>query len=321
MSENTIRTARNSLLVLAALFVVYMCAGVAVEPPPLRGANTASQFDARAAHARLVRVLGPQVAHPIDSVAEDSVRERLVREIEALGLKPEIHEGFACSPDPRDLRIACGYVRNVVFSLGPPAGPAILAASHYDSVPGGPGATDDGIAIAVWLEVAKELAHETLQRRIVFLFSDGEELALLGADYFGHHDPLMTLVTALVNLEARGTRGPAVFFESNAPNADAVNTYAEVSRPLANSILADVYHRMPNSTDVSVLTRPGLDVINIALLEGEENYHTPRDSIASQDMRSVQHMGDQAVTIVRRLDSAPDSSSRSVLPNAAHSRG
>ena len=313
MSKNPTSSSRYALFLLAALFVAFMCAGVAVEPPPLRAANTATQFDARAAQARLVRVLGPQVAHPIDSAAEDGVRDRLMREIEAIGLKPEIHEGFACSPDSSDLSINCGHVRNVVFSIGPPTGPAILAASHYDSVPGGPGATDDGIAIAVWLEVAAQLAHEKLHRRIVFLFSDGEELALLGADYFARHDPLMTAVTALVNLEARGTRGPAVFFESNEPNADAVNTYAAVSRPLANSILADVYHRMPNSTDVSVLTRPGLDVINIALLEGDENYHTPRDNIASQDMRSVQHMGDQATTIVRQLARAPDQGASGTL--------
>ena len=198
MSENPTRSARTPLLLLAALFVVYMCAGVAVQPPPLRGANTGLQFDARAAQARLVRILGPQVAHPIDSAAEDGVRDRLMREIEAIGLKPEVHEGFACSPDSSDLSINCGYVRNVVFGIGPPTGPAILAVSHYDSVPGGPGATDDGIAIAVWLEVARKLAQENLQRRVIFLVSDGEEQALLGAYYFGRHDPLMQSVTAQV---------------------------------------------------------------------------------------------------------------------------
>ncbi len=306
MSEKPTRSARTPLLLLAALFVVFMGAGVAVEPPPLRAANAATQFDARAAQARLARVLGPQVAHPIDSAAEDGVRERLLREIEAIGLTPEVREAFACRPDPDDPLIDCGHVRNIVFSIGPQTGPAILAASHYDSVPAGPGATDDGIAIAVWLEVAKKLAHENLQRRVIFLSSDGEEQALLGACYFGRHDPLMRSVTTLVNLEARGTRGPALFFESNEPNADAVNAYAAAPRPLGNSIMADIYHVMPNSTDVSVLTRPGLDVINIAVLDGDENYHTPRDTMATQDIASLQHMGDQSLAIIRRLASAPD---------------
>jgi hypothetical protein len=307
MSDNPTRSARSALLVLlAALFVAYMCAGVAVEPPPLRVASDATQFDARAAQARLARILGPQVAHPIDSAAEDDVRDRLLHEIEALGLQPAVHEAFACRPDTDDPWIECGYVRNIVFSLGPETGSAILAASHYDSVPAGPGATDDGIAIAVWLEVAQRLAHENLQRRLIFLISDGEEQALLGADYFGRHDPLMQSVTTLVNLEARGTRGPVVFFETNDPNADAVNAYSEAPRPLGNSVMADIYRRMPNSTDVSALTRPGLDVINIAVVDGAENYHTPQDTIARQDLRSLQHMGDHVAAIIGRLVSVPD---------------
>jgi hypothetical protein len=296
-----------ALLLLAALFVAFMCAGAAIEPPPLRPANGPAQFDARAAQARLIRILGPELAHPIDSAAQDGLRARLLREIAALGLKPEIHEAFACRPQPRGPLIDCGHVRNIVFSIGPQnMSGAILATSHYDSVPAGPGASDDGIGYSVWLEVAKHLAHENLKRRVIFLISDGEEQALLGADVFGQFDPLMRSVSTLVDLEARGARGPAVFFESNEPNADAVTAYAAAPRPLANSVMADIYHLLPNSTDVTALTRPGLDVINIAVLDGVENYHTPRDTIAAQDIRSVQHMGDQALAIMRRLTSGPD---------------
>jgi hypothetical protein len=307
MSDGPVKSAPFSLVLLAALFAVFMCAGVTIEPPPLRASNGATQFDARAAQARLARILGPQIAHPIDSTAQDEVRARLLREIEAIGLKPEIHDSFACRPQPRGPLIDCGHVRNIVFSIGPQSSAgAILATSHYDSVPAGPGASDDGIGFSVWLQVAKLLAHENLKRRVIFLISDGEEQALLGADVFGQFDPLMHSVTTLVDLEARGTRGPAVFFESNEPNADAVNAYAVAPRPLANSIMADIYRLLPNSTDVTALTRPGLDVINIAVLDGVENYHTPRDTIAAQDIRSVQHMGDQALAIMRRLTSAPD---------------
>ena len=105
------------------------------------------------------------------------------------------------------------------------------------------------------------LSRERLQRRVIFLFSDGEEQALLGAYAFANTDPLMEEVESLVDLEARGSRGPAVFFESNQPNADAVAAYSAVSRPVANSVMADVYRLLPNSTDVTALTRPGLDVI------------------------------------------------------------
>ncbi|MBI3438497.1 MAG: M28 family peptidase, partial [Proteobacteria bacterium] len=288
----------KTLALLAVLFLALMTAGAAVEPAALRAERTPG-FDARAAQARLRTIINPIVSHPVDTAAEDVVRANLMREIEALGLHPEIHEAFACRPQPHFPLIDCGHVRNVIFRIGPDRGPAILAAGHYDSVPAGPGVTDDGIGVAVLLEVARELAHTPLRRRIIFLLSDGEEQALLGAYAFTQSDPLMHDVQALIELEARGTRGPAVFFETNSPNADALRTYANVARPSANSISANIYSLLPNSTDVTVVKHPGLDVVNIALLEGVENYHTPQDSFASQDLRSVQHMGDQALTVVR----------------------
>jgi hypothetical protein len=42
------------------------------------------------------------------------------------------------------------------------------------------------------------------------------------------------------------------------------------------------------------------------VLDGVEDYHTRNDTIAAQDLRSVQHMGDSALAAMRRLTSAPD---------------
>lgn len=303
----------RTLLLFTALSAVLMCAGAALTLDPVRSDLRAGQFDAHAARARLVRILGDETPHPIDSAAQDAVRERLLREIRALGFSPELHETFACRPQPRGPLVDCGYVRNVVFSIGPSEGPAILAVSHYDSVPASPGASDDGLGVSVWLELARMLANEPLQRRVIFLISDGEEQALLGAYAFAQSDPLMSEVESLVDLEARGSRGPAVFFESNLPNANAVAAYSGVARPAANSVMADVYRLLPNSTDVTVLTRPALDVVNIAVLDGLEDYHTSNDTIASQDLRSVQHMGDSALAVMRRLASGPDGDAPTVM--------
>jgi hypothetical protein len=230
----------------------------------------------------------------------------LLREIAALGFTPEVRDEFTCRPQPRGPLVDCARIRNIVFSIGPADGPAVLAAAHYDSVPASPGASDDGMGLSVWLEVARLMSRERLARRVIFLFSDGEEPALLGAYAFANSDPLMASVESLVNLEARGSRGPAIFFESNQPNADAVAAFAAAPRPIANSVMADVYRLLSNSTDVTALTRPNLDVLNISVLDGLEDYHTPQDTIASQDLGSVQHMGDVALAVTRRLARAPD---------------
>ena len=296
----------RTLALFGALFLVLMSAGASLTLDPVRAEPDPNQFDARAARERLVRILGDETWHPVDSAAQDAVRSRLLQEIMALGFQPEVREAFVCRPQPRGPLVDCGTPRNIVFSIGPTNAPAVLAVSHYDSVSAAPGASDDGLGISVWLEMARMLSRERLQRRVIFLFSDGEEQALLGAYAFANGDPQMGDVESLVDLEARGSRGPAVFFESNQPNADAVAAYSAVSRPVANSVMADVYRLLPNSTDVTVLTRPGLDVINIAVLDGLEDYHTAHDTITSQDLRSVQHMGDSAVAVMRRLTSAPD---------------
>lgn len=284
-----------ALLAAAVLFAAAMTAGGLLSPDPVRQSSPENAFDVGAAQARLARILGDEAPHPVDTDAEDAVRERLLAEIRALGFAPDVRDDFACRSFP-DGETECARVRNIVFSAGPATGPAILAAAHYDSVPAGPGASDDGIGIAAWLEAARHLRTAPLQRRVIFLFSDGEEMGLLGAQAFAVDDPLYESVEAIVNLEARGSSGPAWFFETNRPNADAVSTYfSSVSRPTANSIAADVYRLLPNSTDVTALTRPDVDVVNIAIVDGFEDYHTPSDSLAEQDPASLQHMGDQAL--------------------------
>lgn len=295
----------SALAIVVLFFAILMGAGGVLTPPPVRSSNAADQFNAPAAQERLARILGDGAPHPVDSTAADVTRAALLREIEALGFRPEVRESFICRPQPRSPLVDCAFVRNIVFSVGPAVGPAILAATHYDSVPAAPGASDAGIGMAAWLEVARLMAREPLQRRIIFLISDGEEPGLLGAHAFAH-DPLMADVQSLVNLEARGTRGPAIFFESNQPNGDAVAAYANAPRPIANSVMADVYALLSNSTDVTALRRPGLDVINIALLDGLEDYHTPQDSLGSFNTASLQHMGDMALATTRALASSPN---------------
>ena len=48
--------------------------------------------------------------------------------------------------------------------------------AHYDSVPFGPGAADDGAGVVTLLETARALkAGPPLKNDVIFLFTDGEE--------------------------------------------------------------------------------------------------------------------------------------------------
>ncbi|MCW5803853.1 MAG: M20/M25/M40 family metallo-hydrolase [Deltaproteobacteria bacterium] len=69
---------------------------------------------------------------------------------------------------------------NVVAARG--TGPATLVMAHYDHLgPGFPGADDNASGVAAALAVARDLAHRPATGRVVFLFTGGEEVGLLGA--------------------------------------------------------------------------------------------------------------------------------------------
>jgi hypothetical protein len=70
--------------------------------------------------------------------------------------------------------------------------PAVLVMSHYDSVHNSPGAADDSLGAAAALEIARALkAGPQPARDVIFLFTDGEEAGLLGAEAFFARDPLL----------------------------------------------------------------------------------------------------------------------------------
>jgi len=93
-------------------------------------------------------------------------------------------------------------------------------AGHYDTVPHSFGAADDGSAVATLLETARALTSSpALRRDVTFLFTDGEELGLLGAQGFAQEHPWRGEVGLVLNFDARGTSGTATTFETSASSA------------------------------------------------------------------------------------------------------
>ena len=292
------------LLGLALLLILGAMAlkGQLATAPGLRTETPPGAFDTARAVARLKRILGEERPHPVDSAANDAVRARLVAELYALGLRPRLTDDLVCNGSAKARSIACARVRNVVASLGPATGKHVLMVSHYDSTPAGPGAADDGIGVAVMLETAAQLSGRKLARPVSFLFNEGEEIGLLGARAFLNSDPLAARISHAVNLEARGVTGPALMFETSRPNAAPVELYRRTAeRPAANSLSTDFYKMVPNSTDVAVFEERPWAILNFAIIGNETRYHSPGDTLAALEPRSVQHMGDQALAAMLAL--------------------
>jgi hypothetical protein len=183
---------------------------------------------------------------------------------------------------------------------------AILLCAHYDSVKAGPGAGDDALGCATLLEIARALAAEPAPARdLILLFTDGEEIALLGAraflgaDQTGPPHPWAAGVALALNFEARGSGGPAWMFQTGPGNLGLVRALARAPRPAASSLAKAVYDRMPNDTDLTVFLRAGVPGMNWACVERFASYHTALDTPQRLDPGTLQQMGDQGLTIAR----------------------
>lgn len=294
-------------LLLLTLLLVALVGALALTPfleqsPERIAAPAASgEFNAIRAKARLASILGDQRPHPADTAANDAVRGKIVALLHGMGLKPIVRDQLACNELYKSRGVSCARVRNVIAVIGPQTGKAVLLNAHYDSTPVGPGAADDGIGVATLLEVAAQLKDRPLKRPVILLFNEGEELGLVGARAF-LADPLSRNVDSLINLEARGVRGPVNMFETSRPNGAPIAVFAAAVRhPVANSLSTDVYRLLPNYTDVNSFAERGWLTLNLASIGNETRYHSAGDNVAALDPATLRHMGDQTLALTEEL--------------------
>src|SRR5437763_189941 len=176
----------------------------------------ASEFSAARALAAERAILGGNTPHPVGSAAHDAVRERLAAHLQSLGYEVVIQRVFACTANA-----VCAPVQNIIArAAGDNRPDALLLTAHYDSVPAGPGASDDGIGVATIVETARALRGVRLRNPIVLLIADAEEAGLIGAEGFAadqnqqHGDHALAMARALGNADLRQTSdSSAVWFD------------------------------------------------------------------------------------------------------------
>src|SRR5579863_4162613 len=291
---------RRVLFSVAVISGVFLLSLLASRPPAAQSAKAPeSEFSAGRARAVLDKLVGDGIPHPTGSAANDAVRARILEEFSNLGYAPEVQTGFGC-----DEYGTCATVNNVVARLdGAEPGQAVLLAAHYDSVPAGPGASDDGVGAATVLEVAR--AYKSLptpKNSIIFLIDDGEEAGLLGARVFVEQHPWAKDVRAAVNVDNRGTSGPSLMYETGEANAWATRLYAKhAARPATNSILYFAYKNLPADTDFTVFKAAGYQGLNFAAIGDPVEYHTPLDNFGNANSSTLQHHGDNALSSVQAL--------------------
>lgn len=234
--------------------------------------------------------------HYTGSKDHKRVQEYLVEELKKIGLDPQVQTQTVFNKK----WIVGTTVENIVATIkGTTNNKSLLVLTHYDSNPHSAiGAADAGSGVATILEGIRAFLKNPKKPKndIVILFSDAEELGLLGAEAFVKHHPLAKDIGLVLNFEARGSGGPSyMLMETNGKNSKLLSEFMKASPkyPTANSLMYSIYKMLPNDTDLTVFREQGnINGFNFAFIGDHFDYHTVQDTYERLDRASLLHQAD-----------------------------
>jgi hypothetical protein len=291
----------RSLAVALVVLAVWALCGYQSRPH-LQTANGPTHFYAPRAEAALARILGVEKPDPVGSANNAAVRERILKEFAAMGVPARTYRAFSCNG--RHGFVACASVTDIIADAVPGNGKAIVLMAHYDSVPAGPGASDDKSGVATVLETVRALkARGPGRHPVIALFTDGEEAGLLGAKAFLENKALREQVGVVINAEARGTSGPSLLFQTSSGDGKLIDLYAKnVTSMAASSVYAEIYKVLPNDTDLSPFLQAGFPGYNFAFVDDMRYYHSPFDRRGKLSLATLQMHGDNVLGVTSGLE-------------------
>lgn len=225
-------------------------------------------------------------------------RDFIVRTLQEYGVEVEIQR------DPVNHGMSVSFVENVLGRIkGTDSTQTFGMTAHYDSVAWGPGAADDGAGVVVMLEAARALkCGPPLKHDVVFVFTGDEEGGGNGSVKSLSH-PWLKDLNVMLGLEGRGDWGTAFMFETSEGNLPLMYELQKSGAPsVSNSIMYQVHHQTPNTTDFTHMAKNGALGYNVAFVGGLGYYHTANDKPDHVSPRTLQHQGEYAMALVRHYD-------------------
>jgi hypothetical protein len=253
-------------------------------------------------HARAhVNTLADTIgSRPVGTEPNARARAYIVDQLRLAGFDVRVQEVDGRRPElGRTARVS-----NIIAVRQGTRDEAIGLLSHYDSAPEAPGAADDALGVAVSLEAARVLAARAdRQWSLMVLVTDGEEAGLMGAAALVTDREVMRRLKAYLNIEAAGSAGPALLFEAGPGNGWLVGPWARhTPHPRGDSFGVEIYRRLPNDTDFSILKRHGVPGLNFAAVGDSYAYHTARDTAERLSASTIRETGENVVALVTALD-------------------
>ena len=252
------------------------------------------------------------VAHPEERA---QVREYLIDRLKYMGADTVMQFRYDSIVGPQNKHVEYTFDAVNILAEFEPASETVsdtylMLVAHYDSRYSQPmprdtvwsyGAADDGYGVGVILEtVYQVMKHQNEWKQgVKVLFTDAEEPGMKGMKAIWENNrEVFDNVGLVVNVEARGTWGPALLFEACPGNAKVQELYASTAAyPYTYSLTTVVYQFLPMFTDFTIVkdALPGLNFSNIADVN---HYHTDLDNFSNISEKTIQHYGEQILPLV-----------------------
>jgi hypothetical protein len=269
-------------------------------PPLAACSRTAGVFSEQNARAHVSMLAGTIGSRPIGSEANARARAYVIDQLRLYGYDVRVQETDARRPEIG----RTAHVSNIIATLSGHRPEAFGLVSHYDSAPESPGAADDGLGVAVVLETARVLAARPERKWTTFvLVTDGEEANLMGAAALVTDRVIASNLKAYINVEAAGSDGAAVLFQTGPGNGWPTGAWARrAPHPRGGSFGIEVYRRLPNDTDFTIFARENIAGLNFAAVDEGYTYHTARDEPDRLTSRCLRTTGENIAAVAMTLD-------------------
>jgi hypothetical protein len=242
--------------------------------------------------------------HYTGSEYHSVVRDYILNELNNMGLETEIQNQVVT-------RFCCvgTNTSNIIGTIkGSSNGKSLVLLTHYDSRHHASfGASDAGSGVVTILEgVRSFLSKNTIPINDIHLvFTDAEEIGLLGAQAFVKNHSLVDNIGLVLNFEARGSGGPSyMLMETNGKNGVLISEFinAEPGFPAANSLMYSIYKMLPNDTDLTVFReQANINGFNFAFIGDHFDYHTSLDSFERLDRNTLIHQADYIMSMLNHF--------------------
>jgi len=305
-----------TILIILNVFVYHMDNKL---PPTDSNNFTSNDFVAKRAMSTLINLanLGPR---PVGSYENEKLAFNLlkteinditnevgnVNDIEMYNQK--VSGSFILNMKNWKYLLSYEDLQNIVVKIDPKQGinDAILLNCHYDTVPAGPGVSDNGVNCAVMVELLRILAKTSyLRRPIIFLFNGGEEIMLQASHGFVTQHPWSKSAKHVINLDSCGAGGREILFQTTKSDSYLVDLYARtVPHPYGQVIGEELFQSgiIPSDTDFRIFRDFGnMSGLDLAHYKNGYVYHTKYDNLDQIEPSVLQNTGENLLALAKAM--------------------